>query len=269
MGENEEEKKLNVENEEKVQENVPAKEEKTNAELKKEESKVTSEKKEEPNFKKVETKTKKSKHGVAKAILFLIGLLVVVYFIFVMRNYLILNDIFSKANAYRDTTNYSYHVEASLGEYTVNRKDNTIRVDQKSLEAEEREIVWWTNYDTNEEIISFPNQKTAVKQEPSEPLIQLPFQFAEKNDVMMGVALYTLIYTDEYDGKDCYVLCLSSDYKKWVEKDTGLIVKIESGENSITEISNIEINNVDEIYKPDLTGYKITDNTKTNTTTEE
>lgn len=268
MGENEEEKKLNVENEEKVQENVSSKEETTNEEVKKEESKVTAEKKEEPNFKKVETKTKKSKHGVAKAILILIGLLVVAYFIFVMRNYFILNDIFIKANTYKDTTSYSYHVKATLGEYTVIRKDNIIRVEQKSLEDEEREIIWWTNYDTNEEIVSFPNQKTAVKQEPSEQLIQLPFQFTETNDVMIGVALYTLIYTDEYDGKDCYVLCLSSDYKKWVEKDTGLIVKIESGENSFTEISNIEINNVDEIYKPDLTGYKITDNTKMNTTEE-
>ena len=37
-------------------------------------------------------------------------------------------------------------------------------------------------------------------------------------------------------------------------------VKKESKDSS-TEITNIGINNVDEIYKPDLTGYEITDET--------
>ena len=52
MGENEEEKKLNVENEAKMQENSTAKEETKKEEVKKEESKVTTERKEELNLKK-------------------------------------------------------------------------------------------------------------------------------------------------------------------------------------------------------------------------
>lgn len=267
MGENEEEKKLNVENLEKIQDNVPDKEEVKTQESKTQEeknddknivineSKVETEKKEASNLKKVETK--KSKHVFLKAILVLIGLLVLVYFIFVMRNYLILNDIISKASEYRDIDNYSYYVKASLGEYTAMRKDNVIRIDQKG--EEEQEIIRWINYDTNEEIISFQNSKVAVIKEPSDPFIALPFEFADTNEVMMGITLYTLIYTDEYNGKECYVLCLTSDYKKWIDKDTGLVIKTESGENSTTEISDIEIDNIKEIYKPDLTGFEIED----------
>ena len=76
--------------------------------------------------------------------------------------------------------------------------------------------------------------------------------------LVLGVAILT-IYTDEYNGKECYVLCLTSDYKKWIDKDTGLVIKTESGENSTTEISDIEIDNIKEIYKPDLTGFEIED----------
>ncbi len=260
MGENEEEKKLNIENEEKVQENVPAKEEKTNAEVKKEETKVTSEKKEEPNFKKVETKTKKSKHGVAKAILILIGLLVVVYFIFVMRNYLILNAICKKASAYKDVTNYTYHLKGNSGEYTASVKDNISRMDQTSVENEDRTMIIWSDKNTGETIVAFPNQKTAQKNTLLEIPLAVPFEYVNIDNRIMGMVLYTWIYTDEFDGKECYVICLDSNYKEWVEKETGLIVKKESKDSS-TEITNIGINNVDEIYKPDLTGYEITDET--------
>lgn len=271
MGENEEEKNVNAENEAKTQEtNVESKQEATQnvaKEPKTQESNVTTEKKEEPNFKKVETKTKKSKHRVIKAILILILTLIIAYFVLVMRNYFILSKIVEKASAYKDVTNYTYHATAELGEYTIYRKDNIIRFDQKSLDVENTELIIWSDEDTKENITAFPNEKVAIRNGLSMVQATLPFEFANINDQMTGMILYTWIYTDEYDGKECYVLCFSSDFKKWVEKDTGLVVKIESS-SVPTEITNIEVNNVDEVYKPDLTGYKITDNTQVDTTTE-
>ena len=100
MAENNEEKKMNVNEKEtkKVSEKEvkkEAKKETDKAEPKKETTKVDTENKSDTTFKKVETKNKKEKsnHGLLKAILVLIGILVIAYFIFVMRNYMILKDI--------------------------------------------------------------------------------------------------------------------------------------------------------------------------------
>ena len=72
--------------------------------------------------------------------------------------------------------------------------------------------------------------------------------------------MFSLIYSQEYNGKECYVLQIALDYKIWVEKDTGLVVKQESDENYVIECTNIEVNNIPEIDEPDLTGYDIQNN---------
>ena len=79
-----------------------------------------------------------------------------------------------------------------------------------------------------------------------------------------GKILYTWIYTDEFDGKECYVLSYDKYNKEWIEKDTGLVYRQDSNENIYTEITSLEINNVNEIYTPDLTGYEVRTN-ETNT----
>lgn len=266
MGENEEEKKLNVENEEKMQENVPAKEETKKAEVKNAESKVLAEKKEEPNFKKVETKTKKSKHGVAKAILILIGLLVVIYFIFVMRNYYIMNNIKEKASAYKDVTNYTYHVKTENMDSTITQKDNNIRLDCSSFGNNNEETIIWFDRNTKEGLFVLPNQKKATRINFSDVVAYAPFSMAIDAGMEIeldGRILYTWIYTDEFDGKECYVLSYDKYNKDWIEKDTGLLVKREVKELGTSEYTNISVNTIDEVYKPDLTGFEITDKTNT------
>lgn len=266
MEENEEKKNVNLENETKAQENVSAKDEAKAqenvsvknevkmADTKKEASKTEVDNKEKNNFKKEEAK--KSKHPIAKAILILIGLLVIIYFVFVMRNYFILNDIREKASKYNDVTNYTYHLKSESGEYTATVKDNITRMDQRSLKEEEQEMILWSDENTGETIVAFPKQKTAQKNILSGVNLTIPFEYTYMDDQLMGMMLYTWIYTDEFDGKECYVLCLGGDFKEWIEKDTGLVVKKDN-----TEITNIGINTVDEVYKPDLTGYKIIEKT--------
>ena len=181
-----------------------------------------------------------------------------------MRNYIILNNIYEKAEEYKDLTNYTYQVRGVLGDsssvYTVTRKDNVIRFETKDENREDREVIIWKDFSENEGIVSFPNQNTAIVDEAQNIMSlvsDLPFEFADANDGIIGITLYTLIYSEEYNGKDCYVLSIGTEYKKWIEKDTGLVVKIESGNNTSTEVLSIETNTVNEIYKPDLTGYDV------------
>ena len=156
---------------------------------------------------------------------------------------------------------FLYHLKGDTGEYTASVKDNISRMDQRSLENEDRTMIMWSDKNTGETIVAFPNQKTAQKNTLSPVLFTVPFEYVNMDSRMLGMVLYTWIYTDEFDGKECYVICLDSNYKEWVEKDTGLVVKKENN-GSTTEITNIGINNVDEIYKPDLTGYEITNETQ-------
>ena len=230
---------------------------------------VVQEKKEESSstFKKVKSKKlkKKSKHTFLKLILILIIILIIAYFVFFIRNYLIIYDIRNIASIYNIITNYQYitlnkYENDSSTAITFMRKDNNIRYEIVDTNKEENTITIWKDLETKEAITSFPYQKIAIKGN-EEDMINItgtvPFEFAYYGNEINGLGLFSLIYTEEYNDKECYVIDLGNNFKKWVEKDTGIVLKTQNGENYVTQLLNVEINNVDEVYKPDLTGYKI------------
>ena len=279
MEENNEEKKVNAES--KKENKIDTKEEKNNnvkEEVKKEEkSNQNTEnneniQKDDTKFKKVEVVNKKEeqkgskvkKHTILKAILIIIGILVIAYLIFVIRNYYILKDILVKAGAYENVENYSYTTkitdEGSEIDFSCIKSDNVIRVDMNNKTKPEKSMIVWKDYNTNEGIIAFTGVNKAIKSEADKTLniiANFPFQFVQINDAMSGLGLISLMYSDQVNEKNCYVIQLGSDYKIWVEKDTGLVIKQESKDGYVTECTGIEVNNVSEIYKPDLTGYEI------------
>lgn len=202
-----------------------------------------------------------------KAILIVIIILIVCYCIFVARNFLILDDIQEKASQYANLTNYSYQTKGTTNEYTSDiscSKNNDIsRLDISfHLNAgKERSLITYSNKSTKEGISAFPIEKTAIISNSEEMALSeamFPFQLALQGDYIKWYSLTALIYSEEYNGKDCYVIQDGPDSKKWVEKDTGLVLKVQTGD-MITEVVNVEIDTVDEIYKPDLTGYEITE----------
>ena len=227
--------------------------------VEKEESKADTEKKEEPKFKKAEPKVKKSKHIVAKTILILIGIVVVLYFIFVMRNYYIINQIKAKASAYKDVNNFTYHTKADDFESTATQKENIARLDCSRFGKNDEETIIWFDKNTGEGLIVLPNQKKATRVRFSDVILNAPFEYT---NIAMEIEtdakiLYTWIYTDKFDGKECYVLCYNKNNKEWIDKETGLLLKKETDTIGTSEFTNIEVNTVDEVYKPDLTGYEI------------
>ena len=269
-----EEKKV----EEKVQNENNGKEEKTNVEpeknVKKEaEMKNTSSTNvDATKFKKVETKgakvqvEKKKKHKLAKAILIIIGIIVIVYFIFVMRNLFIIRDILDKASAYKDLQNYSCEILSNNGDDQTKlayaKNENVERVDLTNIKDETKRIIMWEDNETNEGIISFPEQRVAnvTDAEHIGITVTSPTQYAYYGEAISGLGLFSLIYSEEFNGKDCYVIQNGVDSKTWVEKETGLTLKAEYGKDISSEVTDFKVNTIGEIYKPDLTGYEINQN---------
>ena len=259
-----EEKKV----EEKVQSENNKKEEKTNVET----EKTSSTNADAAKFKKVETKgvkvqvEKKKKHKLAKAILIIIGIIVIVYFIFVMRNLFIIRDILDKASAYKDLQNYSCEILSNNGDDQTKlayaKNGNIERVDLTNIKDETKRIIMWEDNETNEGIISFPEQRVAnvTDAEHIGITVTSPTQYAYYDDDILGLGLCVLIYSEELNGKDCYVIQNGASSKTWVEKETGLTLKMEYGNDMSTEVTDFKVNTVGEIYKPDLTGYEINQN---------
>lgn len=259
-----EEKKV----EEKVQNENNKKEEKTNVET----EKTSSTNADAAKFKKVETKgvkvqvEKKKKHKLAKAILIIIGIIVIVYFIFVMRNLFIIRDILDKASAYKDLQNYSCEILSNNGDDQTKlayaKNGNIERVDLTNIKDETKRIIMWEDNETNEGIISFPEQRVAnvTDAEHIGITVTSPTQYAYYDDDILGLGLYVLIYSEEFNGKDCYVIQNGASSKTWIEKETGLTLKTEYGNDMSTEVTDFKVNTVGEIYKPDLTGYEINQN---------
>lgn len=221
--------------------------------------------KDETKFKKVEVKNKeknekKKSHIVLKTILIIIGILVVAYFIFVMRNYFILNDILEKANNYRNINNFSYEATSKVGDLETNtkyyKKDNIDRLESNN--NQENKLIVWRDLNTNEGIIACPENNVAVRVAADERITINPFlfEFVNANEAINGLGLYAFIYSDEYNGVECYVIQADSESKTWVEKDTGLVLK-ETRKNMEVNCVSYEVDSVDEVFKPDLTGYEI------------
>ena len=237
MEENKDEKKVNNEN---VQEKPDTKQEEKKAEkvepeIKKEvkkEEKPKQEKteKEDAKFKKVEGTNKEPEknksHKVLKAILILIGIIVVLYFIFAMRNAVILNDIISRTGTYKNIDNYTYQVVSKTGDTELNitclRMGNIERLDIKNESDARKNVIAWKNYDTNEGILAFPGNNTAVLNNANSINFgQFPIDIAFSGNDIIGLGLTSFIYSENLNGKDCYVITVGEDSKIWIEKDTG------------------------------------------------
>lgn len=284
MEENNEEKKIDLEEKTKIknEENKENKAENQNDGKEKltksvEDTKSTEKKKDvqedETKFKKVESnikgntekKDKKKKHTFLKTILIIIGIFVIAYCVLVFRNYFILKDVLVKAGRFENIEEYSYETNSKQSDVELNKKhilkDDIERMEIENVTMPERNLIVWKDNNTKEGIVAFTGMKQAIKSVDRESIFigeNFPFLFAQINEGMPGLILFSLMYTDEFNGKDCYVLQFDSDCKIWVEKETGLVVK-EEVDDVVEELTSLKLENVEEIYKPDLTGYEVTE----------
>lgn len=225
----------------------------------------------EKNKKKLDEMDKKDKksHGFAKAVIIIIMILIAAYCIFFVRNLIILNSIAETIEPLKDVSNFTYTsvTKSKDGEELVTidyyKKDNVERYD---LAKNDISIINWYDSESDEKIFSVPsNRRASIENVADAEFVHLPLEtnLYNKNTTAF-MSLISLIYSEEYNGKDCYVISfgLGDEQKTWIDKETGLIIKREYDYSETTiEYTNVIMNNLTEIYKPDLTGYEVDQNT--------
>lgn len=213
--------------------------------------------------KKMSKNEKKSKHGFFKFILILVIIIIVAYCAFFVRNLIILNNIKDIISQTEGSQNYSYTSVATDGSgstTTVNYyKDKN--VERTDLNSNNNKAVIWYDGTTDEKIFSVPDaRKATIDYIADNEMVNLPYvnEIQSQNGVAL-LSLMSLVYSEEYNSTDCYVICYGNTEKIWVSKDNGLVVKRESKigtEMNTVEYKDFKFGNV-QIYKPDLTGYEV------------
>lgn len=213
--------------------------------------------------KKINTNEKKSKHGFIKFILILIIILIIAYFIFFVRNLIILNNIKDIMTQTEGSNNYSYTSISNdeNGRTTTVSYYKNQNVERTDLNTNNNKAVIWYDSTTDEKVFSVPDAKKAtIEYVANNEMVRLPYvsEIQSENGVPL-LSLMSIIYSEEYNSTECYVICYGGTEKIWVSKDNGLVVKRESkvgSEINTVEYKNFKFGNV-QIYKPDLTDYEV------------
>ena len=203
----------------------------------------------------------KKNHGVAKAILILVMIFIAAYCVFFVRNLIILNSIANKVQDYENISGYSYTtIGKNDGEVVETKiqfyKNNN--VERFDYQRDELNLIFWYDSNTNEKIVSSPvSRKATISNAEDFEVVHLPIESSlQSKETIAYMSLISLIYSDQYNSKDCYVIDIGNNNKTWIDKETGLVVKRES-DMGTTEYTDINLDYQGEVYKPDLTGYEI------------
>ena len=82
---------------------------------------------------------------------------------------------------------------------------------------------------------------------------------SEFDDIKFKIplAFTARITTEKCNNKECYLIEVSKDYRIWVEKDTGIIVREINIDNITNRIYTFDEVKDEEIIKPDVSDCKI------------
>lgn len=205
----------------------------------------------------------KKKIKLWKKILFLILILIAIYAVFVLRRYIIITNLINKSKNYVNKTNYvtescslandtvtltkSYNIDGDL--LAVHRVYSNNTPDVRSL----------TIYKKGDEklgIIQSGEDKVLLE------TVEVAVGFSTINEFddikfKLPMAFTSKIKTQECNGKECYLIEIEKDYKIYVEKETGIILRT-MGMSYITNRKyTFDVVTDENIVKPDTSDCRV------------
>ncbi|MBQ6991990.1 MAG: hypothetical protein IJN50_03645 [Clostridia bacterium] len=203
----------------------------------------------------------KKKMKLWKKILLVVLALIVVFAIITLRKYIIITNLISASKNYVGKTNFivdTYGLTNDSVTLTkIYNKDENFLSTHKTYSNNITEIRSLTVYNKD-------NEKIGIIESGEDKIALLNGNIAigatgintmsEFDDIKFKIPLVftSKITTEECNNKECYLIELSKDYKIWVEKETGIIVR----EMDIGYITNrtyiFDVVKDEDIIKPDI-----------------
>lgn len=213
-----------------------------------------------------------SKKKILKIIGIILLLVIVIFLIHTIRNYIIITDLQNKIAKYAGSTNYYTKSVATENEGTVvtieyYKKDNReVIFLERNLNGE---ISRMSMYNNGERTDTFwDNEENKIAQLDSGTIMGVNiYNFTETDNKWQAFleSIFANVKSTNYNGKECYIIkgflssfsLTSEDAETYIEKDTGLYLKRIDG-NRTTE-RTYEFDKVDDsiFVEPDISQYTL------------
>lgn len=200
-----------------------------------------------------------------KKILIIVLILFAILAIFIVRKFIIITNLVNESKEYANKTNY-FAVVQSLQNGNVNiiksyNKDGnyltTFRTYGKDIK-DERGLIRYKKDSEEIGIIQSGQEKIAILDGSVLGEVNVVNIFSTLDNTMQQLqfAVISRITTDNYGNIECYLIELEN-WKMWVEKDTGLIIREINGGLVSERFYEFDIVKDEDITKPDISDCKI------------
>ena len=206
------------------------------------------------------------KKKILKIVGIIILVLVVIFLIHVIKNFIIITNLVNISEEFANKTNYVAVVPSLQNgnvniAKSINKDGNSLTILKnygKDNIQEERGLIKYEKDNETVAIIYNGQEKVAMINQPVLATINIVTMFSTFNDFLprLQFAVMSRISTDNAGN---YLIELDN-WKMWVDKDTGLVIREING-GLVTERS-YEFDNVkdEDIVKPDISDCKIQEN---------
>lgn len=200
-----------------------------------------------------------------KKILIIVLILCAILVICIARKFIIITNLVNESKEYANKTNYLAVVQ-SLQNGNVNmaksyNKDGnyltTLKTYGKDIQ-DERGLIKYKKDNEEIGIVYSGQEKIAILNGTVLADISVVNLFSTFDDILprLQLAVMSRISTDNYGNIECYLIELDN-WKMWVEKDTGLIIREINGGMVAERIYEFDIVKDEDIIKPDISDCKI------------
>lgn len=204
------------------------------------------------------------KMKLLKKLLLVILALLVVFAIFTLRKYIIITNLINTSKDYISKTNFMVDTYGLTNDSVVLTKsyckDGNLFSTTETLGhniIEERKITAYSKGDEKIVIIQSGDDKVLLSNGNVAPINVNTISEFDDIKLRIPLAFTSKITKQNCNGKECYLIELSKDYKIWVEKETGIIIREMDIEYITNRTYTFDVVKDENIIKPDTSDCRV------------
>lgn len=199
-----------------------------------------------------------------KKLLLVVLALLVVFAIFTLRKYIIITNLINTSKDYISKTNFMVDTYVLTNDSVVLTKsyckDGNLFSTTETLGhniIEERKITAYSKGDEKIVIIQSGDDKVLLSNGNVAPINVNTISEFDDIKLRIPLAFTSKITKQNCNGKECYLIELSKDYKIWVEKETGIIIREMDIEYITNRTYTFDVVKDENIIKPDTSDCRV------------